>query len=391
MQSLVVHFWMGGDFMKQKIGKGGVLGWIALCGAFVLAMSGTALAQRQPLSSTPPSVTSKAPLRASADQYVGSEICAGCHTAEGEMFAKTPHAEAAVKAEGKEGAAMKTVTGCESCHGPGKAHADHQMEAAGDAAKEAEGAKLIYRFDGNPKENSERCLVCHDSGKPQAGFGHSMHMAAGVSCQDCHSPHLVHAADVKGGPGVNPGPVTMASTQARFFEVPQLKEETRWLNNSLLKESQPALCFSCHQTVKGQFALPEHHRVPEGFMKCTDCHNPHGSSNHFNLTKANWETCVKCHTEKRGPWVYEHAVVRAEGCTSCHTPHGSVNNFLLKRREQRLLCLQCHAVVHTSPEPSGYNGIANVPHSRGGYQGSGPCTRCHVAIHGSNFDEFLLK
>ncbi len=284
-------------------------------------------------------------------------------------------------------AAPKFVTGCESCHGPGKAHADHQMEAAGDAAKEAEGAKLIFRFDASPKENSERCLVCHDSGKPQSSFGHSNHLAAGVSCQECHVPHLVKVASV---PKRDPAPVKLASAQSRFFSVPELPEQTRWLHNSLLKESEPGLCFSCHRTVQGQFALPEHHRVPEGFMKCTDCHNPHGSQNHFQLTKSNWETCVKCHAEKRGPYVYEHAVVRVEGCAACHTPHGSINNFLLKRREERLLCLQCHAVIHTGPT-SGFRDQANVPHSRGGYQASGPCTRCHVQVHGSNFDEFLLK
>lgn len=283
------------------------------------------------------------------------------------------------------------VTGCEACHGPGKAHMDAEVAAAGDPAKTLAGTKLIFKFDGNPKENADRCLACHDSGKPQAGFGHSMHMAAGVACQDCHSPHLVDATKAIAGPGTNPGPVQPASAQARMFEVPQLAKETRWLNSSLLKEPQPGICFSCHQTVQGQFALPEHHRVPEGFMKCTDCHNPHGSSNHFNLTKSNWETCVKCHVEKRGPFVFEHAPVKAEGCVDCHTPHGSVNNFLLKRREQRLLCLQCHSVFHTTPEISGHRGAANVPHGRGGYQASGPCTRCHVAVHGSNFDEFLLR
>jgi DmsE family decaheme c-type cytochrome len=117
-------------------------------------------------------------------------------------------------------------------------------------------------------------------------------------------------------------------------------------------------------------------------MKCTDCHNPHGNLNHFQLTKANWETCVKCHVEKRGPFVFEHAAVRVEGCVACHRPHGSVNNFLLKRREQRFVCLQCHA---------GFHNQAAVPHSRGGYQTSGDCTRCHVAVHGSNFDEYLLR
>jgi predicted CXXCH cytochrome family protein len=285
------------------------------------------------------------------------------------------------------------VTGCEACHGPGKAHVEAEAAAAGDPAKVEAGTKLIFKFDANPKENSERCLVCHASGKPQSGFGHSMHMAAGVSCQDCHTPHLVKPAESLAGAKMTPPPMQFVSAQSALFLVPKLPEETRWLHNDLLKEPQPALCFSCHETVRAQFSLPEHHRVPEGFMKCTDCHNPHGSMNHFNLTKANWETCVKCHVEKRGPFVYEHAAVRVEGCAACHTPHGSVNNFLLKRREQRLLCLQCHTVVHViSPSTTtGWNGQANVPHGRGGYQGSGPCTRCHVAVHGSNLDPTLLR
>ncbi len=45
------------------------------------------------------------------------------------------------------------------------------------------------------------------------------------------------------------------------------------------------LCFSCHGTVQAEFALPVHHRVPEGLIKCTDCHNPHGSLNRVSLTQ----------------------------------------------------------------------------------------------------------
>ena len=287
-------------------------------------------------------------------------------------------------AETKAAAIPTTVTGCEACHGPGKAHADAEQVAAGDFDKEMAASKLIFKFDGNPKENSERCLACHDSGKGQSSFDHSEHLSAGVACQDCHATHLLEAAK-------NPNKVAMASAQSALFSVPSLPEENRWLHNNLLKESQPQLCFQCHETVRAQFALPEHHRVPEGFMKCTDCHNPHGNMNHFQLTKAAWETCVTCHVEKRGPWVYEHAVVRVEGCGTCHTPHGSINNFLLKRREQRMLCLQCHSVIHKTAPISGLNGQANVPHGRGGYQTSGDCTRCHVAVHGSNLDEFLLR
>jgi predicted CXXCH cytochrome family protein len=269
----------------------------------------------------------------------------------------------------------KTVTGCEMCHGPGRAHSDAEQAAGGNVAKQIAGEKLIFSFNGSPKENAERCLTCHVTGQGEDFFAHSEHQYAGISCNQCHDPHLVTAV-------VQPAKVEFFSAQREFYSVPALPEQVRWLHNNLLKESQPGLCYQCHATVQAQFSLPFHHRVPEGFMKCTDCHNPHGTMNHFMLARTRWETCVRCHVEERGPFLYEHPAVRVLGCVACHNPHGSVNNFLMVRREQRFLCLQCH---------TGFHGQAGVPHGRLGFQTSGNCTRCHVAIHGSNFDETLLR
>lgn len=350
----------------------------SMSAAFLICMWGLVTtaylyAQRRPAPAKGPSVAWKAPAEGKPGDYVGAATCEACHTAEAAQFKKSPHADIAPKG-------VKVGAGCESCHGPGKAHAEAEEKAAGDPAKMEAGTKLIYHFQGSPKENAERCLNCHTTGKAQASFTHSLHAMAGVSCIDCHTIHPVKVADA-GKPQLQPA-------QEQFFSVPRLKEENAWLTDGLLKEPQPELCYSCHRTIQAQFALPQHHRIGEGFMKCTDCHNPHGTMNHFQLTKANWESCVKCHVEKRGPFVYEHAVVRVAGCTACHTPHGSVNNFLLKRRSQRMLCLQCHAAIHGT---SGFHGQANVPHGRLGFQTSGDCTRCHVAIHGSNFDPNFLR
>src|SRR5207248_1605262 len=107
---------------------------------------------------------------------------------------------------------------------------------------------------------------------------HSEHALHGVSCNDCHVTHLVEAAE-------RPTKVGFSFAQAKFFSEPKLAEEVRWLHSSLLKKPQPELCFSCHSTVQAQFALPTHHRVPEGLMKCTDCHNTHGTMNHAMLRK----------------------------------------------------------------------------------------------------------
>jgi DmsE family decaheme c-type cytochrome len=196
----------------------------------------------------------------------------------------------------------------------------------------------------------------------------------GVSCHECHASHLLERTEKRQR-------VELTTAQAHIFSVPKLTEENRWLQESLLKKSQPGLCYSCHQTIQAQFALPTHHRVPEGLMKCTDCHNAHGTLQRPLLRKANWEACLTCHMEKRGPFLYEHAAVKVEGCTICHSPHGTVTRHLLTRREDRFTCLECHV------DPS----AANVPHGRLSWTTRGECTRCHVAIHGSNTNVFFLQ
>jgi predicted CXXCH cytochrome family protein len=324
-------------------------------------------AQKQPASPVAPSVAWKAPEDARADDYVGAEACAACHQDEAAEFAKTVHATAA-----PEG--ITVGTGCESCHGPGAAHVNAIGAAGNDPVKLAAAKKLIFAFDGKPADNAARCLRCHVTTQNQKLFNRSEHKLQGISCDQCHSAHLLVRTQDRER-------VEPQSAQAQFFSRPVLTEETRWLNESLLRKSQPELCFGCHASIQAQFALPSHHRVPEGLMKCTDCHNAHGTLNRPLLKEVGFEVCVRCHVEKRGPYVFEHASVKVEGCIACHSPHGSVSRNNLLRREGRFLCLQCHV----DPFAQG------VPHGRFGFQTRGECIRCHTTPHGSNVSEYFLQ
>jgi len=307
----------------------------------------------------------------SSSAVAPADSCRSCHKPETSEFGKTNHAH--VTATGK------TAMACETCHGSGAAHIEAEQAAQGDEEKTAKANKLIFSFRGTAKENSDRCMSCHLKDKVPQGFIHSGHAAQGISCNGCHSPHLV-----KENKDLSKGSLTTA--QAQFFQIISGPDETRWLRDKLTKSSQPQLCYTCHGTIQAQFALPVHHRVPEGSIKCTDCHNSHGTPSASNLLKTVTETCTTCHVEKHGPFVYEHPAGKVAGdsggCITCHSPHGSTNRMLLVRREGRQLCLQCH---------TGFQGQSAVPHSRLSFQTSGECVRCHVAIHGSNFDPVLLK
>jgi predicted CXXCH cytochrome family protein len=334
-----------------------------------LAAAATPTAQRQPSAAAAPSAAVNLTKQEADKGYVREERCRSCHKAETTEFHKTSHARLA-------DARSSQPMDCESCHGAGKAHAEAEEAAHGDDAKTAAANALIFSFRGTVAANTARCLTCHSSARGQQAFAHSQHAAAGVSCQSCHATHMVEAVrpTTAGAPPL---------VQAAFFAVPQLPAEARWLRESLLKDSQPALCYACHASERAQFSQPFHHRVPEGSMKCTDCHSVHGSENHAALAAPAWDTCTKCHADKHGPFLFEHAAVRVEGCAVCHTPHGSTSRFLLARRESRFLCLQCHGDTHSAQ--------AVVPHSRLGFQTRGDCTRCHIAIHGSNFNPDFLE
>ncbi len=326
-----------------------------------------ALAQKQPAATEPSSVVWKAPAEGRPGDYVGQETCAGCHPTQATQFSKTVHA-------GAEVAGTKYGTGCETCHGPGKAHSDAMLEAAGDQAKIETANRLIFGFHAKPQENAARCMSCHVTGRDQDLFNRSEHKLQGVSCDQCHAAHLLEHTQ-------NRERVELSLGQTRFFSAPKLTEENRWLHQSLLKKPQPDLCFSCHKVIQAQFAMPTHHRVPEGLMKCTDCHNAHGTLSRPLLKRTGYEACITCHIEKRGPFVFEHAAVKVEGCVICHSPHGTIERNMLLRREGRFLCLQCHV------DPQ----AANVPHGRLSFATRGECVRCHATIHGSNFNEFFLQ
>lgn len=206
---------------------------------------------------------------------------------------------------------------------------------------------------------NKECTQCHD--EQIAHFGTATHAKVAVttdkklgstSCESCHGPGSLH---VKAGGGkgtiVNP-------------------------------KKSPETCFTCHLDKRGQFALSNSHAVMNGKMSCGDCHDPHAG----NATRgsgaalaAQNETCTKCHTAQKGPFVFPHQALK-EGCTACHNPHGTVNQKMLVARDANL-CLRCHL---QTTDTNGTIFAGGEDHRTRLQNGTCWSVGCHEAVHGSN-------
>jgi predicted CXXCH cytochrome family protein len=298
------------------------------------------------------------PAHATADDYVGSETCQACHEDQFKNFAGTKHAKL------KEVGSWKDkVQGCESCHGPGKLHVEDPTSPAGRAA--------VTFKDKNSKQISETCLACHTGKESHNNFRRGEHWRNDLGCTDCHSPHG------NGGMEKKADSITFAALNGKpAHAVP-----------AMLKMSEPNLCISCHNETRAQFKKPFHHKVLEGTMKCSDCHNPHGGfeAKQTKLAVGADASCIKCHSDKQGPFAFEHAPLKTEGCASCHTPHGSSNPKLLRRSSVKQLCMECHTTL-SDADP----GAPQAPHDLRTARYNN-CTVCHARIHGSNTHKFFFR
>ncbi len=302
---------------------------------------------------------------ADAGQYIGSESCAECHAAKVAQNALTAHGKI------DQSNAPAEARSCEACHGGAKGHVDFYLtiQKLNEAGKEDEAtvlmndtfkaaaAKMRSFKEMSPADASRSCMQCHAQMKEHANFRGSKHEAAGLSCLSCHSMHNSPAARMN-----ESKLFTIAKTEAKLLKA----------------QSVADTCFQCHTDIrKAQFQRSTHlfrNENREHQIECSSCHEPHGSIGEKMMRTAQVnETCYQCHTEKRGPFLFEHSPVR-ESCATCHRPHGSNNPALLNARAP-MLCQQCHIQGRHQTIPGRPNSAFTINRA---------CVTCHSQIHGSN-------
>lgn len=107
-----------------------------------------------------------------------------------------------------------------------------------------------------------------------------------------------------------------------------------------LSSSQPELCLSCHEGLRGKVQMSKVKHPAVKSAGCTGCHDPHGSGQNFFLKGKDMNAlCSSCHGNKMNKAV-AHMPARAS-CALCHDPHGAEEDKLLKNNQPEL-CLSCH-------------------------------------------------
>jgi DmsE family decaheme c-type cytochrome len=281
------------------------------------------------LGAEPPAATAPPPAAEAADPHAAAaaalELCASFHPAPVAGLTGTHHAG--------------VDRSCARCHGDVAGHVKSVTET-GDPGPIVSFKRL------EPRAASAVCLECHDKGR-QALWHSGVHHRRGVSCASCHSVHAFKSADA------------------------QLKTMR-----------EPETCYQCHGPIRARSLRSSHHPVREGLMSCSSCHDPHdGARPRMLKAESVTEQCLGCHTEKRGPFLWEHPPAR-ENCLHCHDPHGSNHDRLLVAK-QPYLCQRCHLNTrHPGTLYDGRNVVLASSASNRLIEHS--CRNCHQNIHGGN-------
>jgi len=264
--------------------------------------------------------------------YVGAETCKACHAEAYDKFARTRMGRLFLH----QARNAQEASGCENCHGPGQAH----VEAGGGKGKG--GLITFAKNDPTPIDQRNKvCLSCHTK-RGRIFWQGSSHESRDVTCTNCH----------KVMEDISP-------------------------KNQLAKVDELDTCGACHLQKRAQQMRSSHMPLREGKMRCTSCHDPHGTTTESLLREASLnQSCFTCHAEKRGPFLWQHPPV-VESCTNCHDPHGSNHDNMLKIAQPRL-CQQCHIETQHPTKPYGRD-TGSLKFVLGS-----SCTNCHSNIHGSN-------
>lgn len=217
------------------------------------------------------------------------------------------------------------------------------------------GEKTVVGSSVSKQDDSQNCLVCHDSASKVTGksikdeyFASSHYTENKASCADCHEPHQSHpdagnCSRCHGGSALSGADVTLNADEA-------------------------GKCGKCH-TSNGGFGISVYNDITrdtgplhfntisstsyvnsQNVGKCRNCHNPHDTKTNMDVFRA-WSRSGHGAT-KALPWSEDNFKTK-QPCNRCHTTTGFIKFITTgdsspwgsadDKTKEVLECRGCHA------------------------------------------------
>ncbi|OGW38692.1 MAG: cytochrome C [Nitrospirae bacterium GWD2_57_9] len=276
----------------------------------------------------------------------GSSLCFNCHKSMGETVSQVKHRHYPVEKD------------CLTCHTP---HA-------------SAGNKSLLK-DAVPG----LCAKCHKTDRPVFVKQHMNYPVGKSACTSCHAPHGSNQPGILHDTVHKPVANRMCN---------QCHEEASSPNALKTKKAGLDLCKACHTPmIKDVFDKKLLHWPVSGKKACQSCHTPHASGNKGLLRQSQSALCGSCHAETVGQTTKAktpHSPVKEGACTACHSPHASDNSMLFVQPDIPGLCGSCHDWKKHSTHPIGEK--YRDPRDK---NLSVDCLSCHHG-HGSEHKRLLL-
>ncbi len=284
-------------------------------------------------------------------ERVAAAECSRCHDRQHRQLQGRAHAAILQ---------VLTLPGCETCHGPGKAHAD---DPDNDPALITMPAAL------SAGGQQRLCSQCHADQIQQHGGDPEGFLVAGMKCLDCHSVH--------GRPAER--------------AAPEVHLQRRSEANVRAQPVGSSQCVTCHP-VRNDLLQHTAHASLSAANSATGCESCHGNgSEHAKNGEGRWitrpdraadgiETCRSCHTQvdaiafhwrdRPGP-----TLAANPRCTTCHLVHAPALGLpgAPEPPTKNAGCAGCHdAQVRGMSDTNHWRiGAADQPVEQG-------CAACHL-------------
>lgn len=277
-------------------------------------------------------------------RYVGKPACVACHRDEAFAIDRAVHAPVV---------GSEALMGCETCHGPGHAHAT-------DPDNEPES--ITYPPALSLAGQARLCGRCHAEEMQGHGGDPAGFVEAGIGCTECHAVH------------------------ERPRDHGSVAFQTRQSCDAMAEPVGGERCATCHPLKHVELEQSAHATLATSGA-CEACHGEgsmHDASRgvaHLitrpDRARDGIATCRACHAEvdaDRFHWRGSDAPLLTEGltCTTCHVVHAPTDRARHAQPTNRL-CVTCHEPAFDVLERSVHDvlGGLDTPLSVG-------CGSCHA-------------